>query len=474
MVSNPCRTPRLTPPCATFHRFWTLLKAFDHKALHPEVVKFARAKLIYNPKIEIPFGQLPDFAQIAVVDARLLIDYEPRRETARRAEVDLVACYMRMAYSTPKDREYLRSGYPSEPILAEAAAQQMWQFRQQNRSPLDILEEHITSGLLDRGERGELVARLLLISAYDRAVEVESERANEPPRTNEPPHYSKGCKLINFLQQLFSEEYIESILDCRPDTGASDSSLREAFKSAMVRFTHFVRAAHNDMASSEAMAAAYVRGMAFITMVGAAAVDLFIPVLLEDTMIGEQAMTAIAVQIKRRIVSGAPAELKIDLQSLGFFPKPNESQTGARPYISLVMELGVQPKKPKSIPKGGAESKAVAASPSKVIVPKPGLKHHKAGKETHVRFNIFAFGCSSTIYKVILQHEKSRYAFLLATRDFLTEHARQNPQTQEAMRRQKPFWAPGIAAFHWWKSRKLRNQTSVEMEEQEVVICGAV
>jgi hypothetical protein len=40
-------------------------------------------------------------------------------------EASLVAGNMQIAYSVPKHREYLRSGTPSEPTLAKAAAQEM-------------------------------------------------------------------------------------------------------------------------------------------------------------------------------------------------------------------------------------------------------------------------------------------------------------------------------------------------------------
>lgn len=104
-----------------------------------------------------------------MIDIRLMLDYEPRRQLARDRESELVASHMRIAYSVPQSREYMRSGYPSEPILAEAAAQEM-RANPEEFSALRIVEENITGGLIDRGERGELVARLLVTLALDRAV----------------------------------------------------------------------------------------------------------------------------------------------------------------------------------------------------------------------------------------------------------------------------------------------------------------
>ena len=61
---------------------------------------------------------------------------------------------MRTAFSIPKDREYIRSGYPSEPLLAEAATHQMDKFQTLTNTNvmLDTLKHELDSGLLDQGQ----------------------------------------------------------------------------------------------------------------------------------------------------------------------------------------------------------------------------------------------------------------------------------------------------------------------------------
>ena len=58
------------------------------------------------------------------------------------------------------------SSTPSEPIVAEAAAQVL---RHQNM--VDLLSQNVREGLIEKGQRGELVARLLFKLAHDRALE---------------------------------------------------------------------------------------------------------------------------------------------------------------------------------------------------------------------------------------------------------------------------------------------------------------
>jgi hypothetical protein len=88
---------------------------------------------------------------------------------------------MRLAYSVLQNRGHVCTGYLSEPLLADAAAQQMYVFLQDNGNAiLDILGDILQDGLIDRGERGELMGRELLLLAYDRA------RAREPKKNVHP------------------------------------------------------------------------------------------------------------------------------------------------------------------------------------------------------------------------------------------------------------------------------------------------
>jgi hypothetical protein len=74
------------------------------------IVDLARSKLLCQNDIDVSHLELGKKAgATAVVDLRLMLDYETRREAAREAEVELVASHMRMAFSVPQRREYLRS-----------------------------------------------------------------------------------------------------------------------------------------------------------------------------------------------------------------------------------------------------------------------------------------------------------------------------------------------------------------------------
>ncbi|KIY47465.1 hypothetical protein FISHEDRAFT_74576 [Fistulina hepatica ATCC 64428] len=153
-----------------------------------KIMTLARGKLTGKVSMEIAFdphhgdptngiwemtaAPLEDTAEevsrmLALVGARVLLTFNPASETARQQEAELVRNHMRIAFSIPEHREYMMTGAPSEPVLAEAAAIEMYE---RNVSLIQIISKHTSRGLIEKGERGGLVARALLIRAFDFAV----------------------------------------------------------------------------------------------------------------------------------------------------------------------------------------------------------------------------------------------------------------------------------------------------------------
>ena len=437
--------------------------------LYKEILELARAKLVASREIDSSYDTFSRAARLAVLDVQLSLDFEPRREKVQIEEASLVESHMRFAYSIPDHREYLRSGYPSEPLLAEAAAQQLWTWRTQN--PFIVVETLTTileTGLLDRGELGELTGRQLLLDAYHRAVELEQSSGKMPP------NFSAGCHLTTFIKMLYTDKYANMVLDSTPDN-MNGVSFKQAFKDALVCFTHFGKMADDTGITSTAAWAAFTRHMAIMCRNGQRSVDCILPVLLWNTELCEHVMTGVLVQFKRRKQSGTVAAYSIDQDTFNFFPRILEEcthtsiPTSYRPYISLIMELGIQQKVPEDAktsslykPESSSSKKKSKgrprtpppteggsdhATPSKMHILHYGLRHHH--NEGHPRYNVFAYGCSPTVYRGIDVAHTSSYALLLSSRDFLSEHPRKDVQTLKAVRRMKPFWNGGDDCYHW-------------------------
>jgi len=199
---------------------------------------------------------------------------------------------MRTVFSVPQSRAYMYSGYPSEPILAEAAMRVVhdlndspsYRTKDSMVSMFSELDTTASGGAIDMGQRGENVGKMILLRAYMMAVEEENEMT--------PPLYSTGCSLLTFLKCLFDVEYHEEVEICKPDNIYDGKQLKEEFKHAWVRFTHFARS-WDDVGVTTSMAwAAFVRGMAIIGWHSSEKVDIHIPVKLhKEGGIGEEDMT---------------------------------------------------------------------------------------------------------------------------------------------------------------------------------------
>jgi len=149
--------------------------------------------------------------------------------------------------------------------------------------------------------------------------------------------------------------------------------------------------------------------------------------------------------------------------------RKRQERAVTRLYVSLIMELGVQPgASPAAVmstkflnpPKGPPQSTDdISSTPSKLVLPGQGRP-----VTTHPRYNIFVYGCSGTIFKGITPANKASYALLLGSRDFLAEHPRRDKESLAAVRQQKPFFSGGDNSFHWVDEPLLRKIPKVLQE----------
>jgi hypothetical protein len=103
---------------------------------------------------------------LTILGIRVCIDVAPQSHVSH----DLVAQHMRTLYHISADRNSVVTGYFSEPVLVQAAAQ-LTNCPDENPTPtrwkvlLELLVESLRNGVVDAGFRGKLVARILLLLA---------------------------------------------------------------------------------------------------------------------------------------------------------------------------------------------------------------------------------------------------------------------------------------------------------------------
>ncbi|KAH8103793.1 hypothetical protein DFH11DRAFT_1520241 [Phellopilus nigrolimitatus] len=123
---------------------------------------------------------------------------------------------------------------------------------------------------------------------------------------------------------------------------------------------------------------------------------------------------------------------EIDERDIGFFSTQpaNSLNTNAdgRPYITIVMELGVQPfnrtqaeHEVKSITTKAAPAFSTAGNSTTAMT--VAKSSRRPATVAHARYSIFAIGCSPSVYKLV--DSKNVYTTLLSSRHILQEDSRQ-------------------------------------------------
>ncbi len=280
---------------------------------------------------------------LALLDVRLSLDYTSSEQALRLAmQKTLCNEHMRYVYSTSESRPRFRSGYPSEPVLAEAAAQKQFFLRYNPEEHLKLL---FSEGVLKSKRKGACTARLLLTKAYDSAV----IRDHGEPDNDAGLFFSQGCRLTSFITELFGEYPACDILNNGPDNvgQSSGQTFRDAFAKSKLRFTHFHHFRADDGCGTTAsfMFAAFLRSAAVIVTDAHGGVDIMIPVFLDEGRdLCADAMSAICLRVRQRTCAAmvSPAiGYVVEAEQVDLFPRnANGEASDERPYVSIVMELG--------------------------------------------------------------------------------------------------------------------------------------
>lgn len=474
-------------------RWRTRYQAAPSKRLQDEgnivqegIVEFAFTKLTgfdfdtFRERCD-PYAAHP--TRIAILATRLLVDLDMTREAARSAEVHMVERSMRVVFSIPAHREYMRSGTPSEPILAAAAAH-IWQNPERFKFDSgEVVQELIRHGLVEKGARAELIARYLLLLAYDRAAVAVAKKKNSTLELKDT-RQCEAVPVLDFLEALFASHFRDDIRACMPD-GVNEgfdsnqlTKLEDAFQNAFVRFNHFVRNGPDNVLDTHAALAAVVRGMAIQCEPSQKAVDIAIPIVLGGMDVGLRAemMSYILIQVKDRHRERTLAP--IDVDKLQAFP---DTAPNTNPLITITMQLGDHTAKrvgrPRPRPRTPQPLRHLLSTlPSEVTAKLESdsgypLRHPKVA---HPRYEINVTGCSPTVYGVV--ESKDKFAEFLASRDLFEEHTRaarsDNLGILKAVKRLKAEWWREPAHYDWIDDSASTEEWS-SLQCQETVVTGS-
>lgn len=316
-----------------------------------DMVKFAATKLV-NAKLEdaniLTESLSPtilDSALIALFNVRFQLSSSPLRELNRTEEEKQIASHLRNVICIPDHQEFIFSGHPSEPLVAEAAAQLLSipsRLRMVLRGLDQILNFYAGEA---KGDRGELFTRFLLTAAHDRAALATQSR----PNLRNQLIYTRPIKVVDFLKALISERFHSTILECLPAKHVTDDdlTLEKAFANAYINFTHFLKGGDSGIANISFAWKSLVRSAAIQCCPTQPNIDIIIPIVFsqggpEKARLSKDNVSAILIQVKNR--KSTLTENIDAVNVLDFFEDKENTFTDDNfkktPYIAILVELG--------------------------------------------------------------------------------------------------------------------------------------
>jgi hypothetical protein len=297
-----------------------------------DLMSIARAKLLggtdysYTRLDECP--ALPPAEALAILGVRMCLDLVPQCQLSH----DMVAQNMRTLYHISESRDSIITGYFSEPVLVQAAAQLTNCFPMHAPSPrwtplLESLLQSLKNGQVNAGFRGELVARILLVMSWDACCLKEDAQRQS---------FASGV----FLKAVPLISFLDSLLFLGDDVTADLSkSFRNGKQRAWVRCSHFVKIDYVPKAAQ--LLELFRRGAAAVTKELQAGTDLIIPIAFcqnQNVKITEEMVTCMFVQVKNR---KGPDPGYPDTATTLQTPDATGIQIAPNlPYLSLYMSLG--------------------------------------------------------------------------------------------------------------------------------------
>ncbi|TFK83751.1 hypothetical protein K466DRAFT_665611 [Polyporus arcularius HHB13444] len=343
------------------------------------------------------------YGPLAVLDVRLALDLDAHTDIALGASERMVAENMCILYHDPKRPHALLSCYPSEPVLAEAAAQQMWHWRPegpQSMSLLDVLVEESKRGLVALDDDDAcLVGRYILLLSHDRAIGTLPVNPGAPIPNQ--PWFSDEVPLSRFISSIFTSKKASQVLRCLPDNVMDGGSLEEVFQDAFVHFTHFVKV-QSAAITLDGLRAAYIRGAAFRIIGRKRPVDCVIPIRIKKGVGLESVFSLMAFTFNNDDDTTSLAQMRLDPKAQGYFPEHDQY---IRPFIMLKWEFAAATQTEERSAEDSMEIDERTEIPSSV--------QSIGDDHIHPRYTIQARGISPDTFAEVNEWDKDKYQYLL-------------------------------------------------------------
>ena len=261
--------------------------------------------------------------------------------------------------------------------------------------PPKALENVLNGFAVHQGDRGELVALVLLLIVRDNAVRKRFNALDaQNVSSTAVETLSEQARVISvcgFLEELFAlpgtaaeaaweikgEVLHEDILSAGPSVFKSDEEkdrpLKETFADAKMHFNHFIKINDRSLLRREYLLFLASRGIGALCATSRAGIDGFVPFMFQGSAMKPDNVGVILFQFKndhRYATTINPSLLDgMDPYDLGFY---NEEGDADVPIIRIVLALAGRAACLKARPPPSLESKALDTQAAKGTTPQPG------------------------------------------------------------------------------------------------------
>lgn len=429
LISSVTARSQLTP----VYRWNACLSSVNPYETPADLINLARTKLLRAQK----YSNYSLDERAAVLSLRILLDVKPTRTKTNAFLAKQVASHMRVVHSVEADLSIMHTSSPSEPILVEAAANIM-QGQAHKSEKIDAIAtlcEIFDQGHMEAGKAGELITRLFLTLARDKATRCEHAQHLRNP--GDFAFWHRPVTLKGFLEALLSPDAFQAVWNTYPvniprrvrgsdskDPPAAWRPMKEAFGRAVVNFTHWSQAMDSGIMKPSLWPLLWARAMAFETQHHEPGLDEKFAILLDpDHPELAQNQTAGLVETKNR-EKASKATVNAKVCGLGSADKEHQ-----RPYLVFIFQSGV-------------------AKPSwEVGTPRAWGRLRKGG----ARYEITLSSVNPAVFGVVKDGDTTRLRSLLDKLDLIAHHPRpcngSDPEENfhfqtciDTIIKQKPWW----------------------------------
>ncbi|KAF8458608.1 hypothetical protein BGX38DRAFT_1138686 [Terfezia claveryi] len=314
---------------------------------------FVEMKLLGGP---VAFDTLNQNHVFSILASRLCLDPCVNSQESVNLATEAVNSHLRLVVGMNQEASSFRTITPSEPIVAHTAASLLMgggDFRHSvdTRSIwprcLDTLSSVIGRGLVEKGLKGELYARILVIIARD--ILLSTAQPFKPNACN----WSRPFAVMDFLGILLNPASQQSVFDFQPmsrrlqnigaQSNAPSQSFRDIFSTARMNLNHFTSTGTSLLRENvpELLHELLRQSAGLQLAFNQPAWDILVPLYFgqEEMPFDRNFVSALAIQVKN---TGRKNKLNIGRSQLGYF------QGLRQPILVVLMDLGVPPAPPQS------------------------------------------------------------------------------------------------------------------------------